>query len=238
MDSYNLIKKKWYLKTWVLCILFALWFLYGVPLLVGILLLIFKLKEEKALDNQISELVTDNQRYIKMLTPEMQDAVSLQKYVDELHKEEESLNIQIHELNSKINELNSTIEQKKGQLVYLDEEIVVQEFGLYTPQFDFASALDYKEELAKVRALQKILIKNKIAVTGTTNWTVDGNKAKGKKMVSDTQKLLLRAFNTECDEIISKVKYRNEMYYFYNYNYACAYCSICYSCHLYFADRL
>lgn len=30
-----------------------------------------------------------------------------------------------------------------------------------------------------------------------------------KKMVSDTQKLLLRAFNTECDDIISKVKYTN-----------------------------
>ena len=28
-------------------------------------------------------------------------------------------------------------------------------------------------------------------------------------MVSDTQKLLLRAFNTECDEIVSKVKYTN-----------------------------
>lgn len=28
-------------------------------------------------------------------------------------------------------------------------------------------------------------------------------------MVSDTQKLLLRAFNTECDETISKVKYTN-----------------------------
>lgn len=28
-------------------------------------------------------------------------------------------------------------------------------------------------------------------------------------MVSDTQKLLLRAFNTECDELISKVKYTN-----------------------------
>lgn len=28
-------------------------------------------------------------------------------------------------------------------------------------------------------------------------------------MVSDTQKLLLRAFNTECDDIISKVKYTN-----------------------------
>ena len=28
-------------------------------------------------------------------------------------------------------------------------------------------------------------------------------------MVSDTQKLLLRAFNTECDDIIGKVKYTN-----------------------------
>ena len=28
-------------------------------------------------------------------------------------------------------------------------------------------------------------------------------------MVSDTQKLLLRAFNSECDELVSKVKYTN-----------------------------
>ena len=28
-------------------------------------------------------------------------------------------------------------------------------------------------------------------------------------MVSDTQKLLLRAFNTECDELVAKVKYTN-----------------------------
>ena len=28
-------------------------------------------------------------------------------------------------------------------------------------------------------------------------------------MVTDTQKLLLRAFNSECDELVSKVKYTN-----------------------------
>ena len=28
-------------------------------------------------------------------------------------------------------------------------------------------------------------------------------------MVNDTQKLLLRAFNVECDELISKVRYTN-----------------------------
>ena len=33
--------------------------------------------------------------------------------------------------------------------------------------------------------------------------------SKGKKMVSDTQKLLLRAFNNECDVVVGKVKYTN-----------------------------
>ena len=69
--------------------------------------------------------------------------------------------------------------------------------------------MDYKEELAKIRSKQKELIKNKTAVSGATEWTVNGSASKGKKMVSDTQKLLLRAFNTECDELVAKVKYTN-----------------------------
>ena len=110
---------------------------------------------------------------------------------------------------SDINILEREIAEKKKQVVLLDDEILVQEFGLYKPQFDFASALDYKEALAAIRANQKELIKNKQAVTGNTNWQVNGSASKGKKMVSDTQKLLLRAFNSECDELVSKVKYTN-----------------------------
>ena len=91
----------------------------------------------------------------------------------------------------------------------MDDEILVQEFGLYKPQFDFASALDYKEVLSEIRASQKQLIKDKKAVSGNTQWQVNGSAAKGRKMVSDTQKLLLRAFNVECDELVGKVKYTN-----------------------------
>lgn len=203
------MKQKWYLNSILISVLFFCWFIYGIPLIIGIILLVFKVKDEKNLISQMNELVSDNQRYVQMLTPEMQDAVVLQKRVDCLRQEEISTNNHINGLNSKALELERQIAQKKKQLIFLDDEIVVQEFGLYTPQFDFASALDYKEELAKIRTLQKELIKNKTAVTGAKDWTVNGNKAKGQKMVSDTQKLLLRAFNTECDEIISKVKYTN-----------------------------
>ena len=91
----------------------------------------------------------------------------------------------------------------------IDEELQVQDFGLYKPQFDFASSTDYAERLAEVRNNQKRLIKNGNAVTGSKDWTVNGNKSQGKKMVSDTQKLLLRAFNVECDEAVAKVRYTN-----------------------------
>lgn len=111
--------------------------------------------------------------------------------------------------NREIDSLNQTIAEKKRQIVVLDDEILVQEFGLYKPQYNFSNALGYKDALNQIRTTQKTLIKSNRAVTGNTNWTVNGNAKQGQKMVSDTQKLLLRAFNNECDELVSKVKYTN-----------------------------
>ena len=203
------MKQKWYLKTWVICILFAFWFVYGIPLIIGIILLILKRKEDNLIISQLDSLMVDNQRYAEMLTPEMKNAIDLKKQIEKFQQEKTSITSRIAELNNKIADLGKTVKDKQKQIISLDEEILVQEFGLYTPQFEFATALDYKEELAKIRALQKDLIKNKLAVTGSTDWTVNGNNTKGRKMISDTQKLLLRAFNTECDEIVNKIKYTN-----------------------------
>lgn len=203
------MKQKWYLKTWVICILFAFWFVYGIPLIIGIILLTLKRKEETLIIPQLDSLTADNQRYVEMLTPELKNAIELKKQIEKFQQEKTSITSRIAELNNEIADLEKTVKDKQKQIISLDDEIIVQEFGLYTPQFEFATALDYKEELAKIRALQKDLIKNKLAVTGSTDWTVNGNKTKGRKMISDTQKLLLRAFNTECDEIVNKIKYTN-----------------------------
>lgn len=203
------MKQKWYLKTWVICILFAFWFVYGIPLIIGIILLTLKRKEETLIISQLDSLTADNQRYVEMLTPELKNAIELKKQIEKFQQEKSSITSRIAELNNEIADLEKTVKDKQKQIISLDDEIIVQEFGLYTPQFEFATALDYKEELAKIRALQKDLIKNKLAVTGSTDWTVNGNKTKGRKMISDTQKLLLRAFNTECDEIVNKIKYTN-----------------------------
>ena len=38
---------------------------------------------------------------------------------------------------------------------------------------------------------------------------MNGSAAQGRKMVANMQKLLLRAFNAECDDIVEHVKFSN-----------------------------
>ncbi len=156
-----------------------------------------------------SKIKAENENLKSLMTPELQDASNMMTKIAELKKSIDNLQNQLSKKQIELEKIDSEIKNKKSNLVILDDEILVQEFGLYKPTFEFASSLDYKEELARVRSLQKDLIKNKNAVSGNMNWQVNGSASKGKKMVSDTQKLLLRAFNNECDDIVSKVKYTN-----------------------------
>lgn len=179
-----------------------------------------ELNKIKELENEIANLRSlaspDVQRMYELKEEISALEQTLQEKEIEVTTKTENFNLSIENLqkataslNTTLNNLNTEIANKKQLLIEMDEEILVQEFGLYTPYYDFASALDYKEELARIRAKQKDLIKNNKATHGNTQWTVNNNRKKGEKMVKDTQKLLLRAFNSECDTIVSKVKYTN-----------------------------
>lgn len=173
----------------------------------------------------------DYQNLQSLITPEMKEAITLQNELNRLKNEIERQKVklktdlekhqiklktetevkqkELNELDNKIAILNTEIKEKKKQIAYLDDELLVQEFGLYKPKFDFANALGYKEALTEIRNKQKILIKEKRAVTGNNEWRVNGSIIQGRKMINDIQKLSLRAFNQECDELIRKVKYTN-----------------------------
>lgn len=53
------------------------------------------------------------------------------------------------------------------------------------------------------------MIKEKTAMNYFDGWTLDGSKSKGRAMNNDNMKMVMRAFNYECDSIIDKVKYNN-----------------------------
>lgn len=108
-----------------------------------------------------------------------------------------------------ISQLDAEIAEKRGQIITFDDALLMQEFGLYEPRYDFANSSQYKDRLKEVREREKQMIRDKSAYTGNMNWTVNNSKAQGRKMVGDVQKLLMRSFNDEADEAIQKVKHSN-----------------------------
>lgn len=154
-------------------------------------------------------LSTELEECRKMLTPEMQDAVRLQILITDLNKTVENKNAEMFQANETLAELDNKIKEKRKHLLDIDEQILFEEFSLYKPKYDLINSDEYKLKLDAIRQTQKDLIKNGKAVNGNMNWTVNNSAAQGKKMVSDMQKLLLRAFNSECDELIDRVTYSN-----------------------------
>lgn len=183
------------------------------------------------MEAKIAILENEKAALESLLTPEMQDLESLKKQIAESQVEfahqkvmqEQKLKEQydkymseitkqkslIVTYNDEINELNSTIKGLKKSIITFSDEILVQDFGLYEPRYSFLNADSYKAELTNIRNMQKAMIKDGSAVSGSADWQVNGSVVRGRKMIKDMQKLLLRAFNSECDEIINKVKYNN-----------------------------
>lgn len=170
---------------------------------------IFKANENNQLKHRIAELEA-------LLTPEQQKVIDLKNEIQKLEMTIKDKQTEINNISAKIAEstqtlskLSADIYKKRSESVSLDDLLALESFGLYEPRFKFTNSEEYKIKLNEIRKHQKEMIKNGTAVTGNSNWTVNGSVSQGKKMVKDMQKLLLRAFNNECDELVEKVKYNN-----------------------------
>ena len=112
-------------------------------------------------------------------------------------------------LKGELAELEAEIQEKRELLNAFNKEINLIECGLYQPTFEFANSDLYKDELIRLREKQKQCVANDTAAYGDTDWKVNGSAAKGRTMVNNYKKLLLRSFNVECDDIVSNVKISN-----------------------------
>lgn len=149
-----------------------------------------------------SKIRKENDGLKELMSPEFQDAAVLNAKIAELDVKYEKLQKEYANIETKVSTL-------KKEAIFFEDAILFQEYGLYTPRYNFLTADEYKSELDSIREFQKRMIKNDTAILGAKNWTVDGSKSKGEKMIKDMKKLFLRAFNSDCEDVISKVKYNN-----------------------------
>lgn len=120
------------------------------------------------------------------MLPQQVELAELDEKVEEANKRLQKVTLDLEQAERKLADT-------KKQIIETDEAALIQSFGIYTPHYAYATSDEYKEHLKDVRNQQKSMIKAGRAVTGNMNWTVNGSASKGKKMVSDMQKLLLRA---------------------------------------------
>ena len=105
--------------------------------------------------------------------------------------------------------VDGEIALKRQELMDFDDELLFQSFGVYKPRYPFSTVDGFKEKLDSVRQKQKQMIRDSIACEAPSDIAYNNSLKEGAKIVNDWVKLMLRAFNGECDAIIMKANFNN-----------------------------
>jgi len=168
------------------------------------------LERAQNLEKQLLEL---QQQYKKMqaLAEKFRamEAIQIQALIDKGKARLDAVRLTIQSAEREVENLSSKAVELRGQVLVLEETLLLESFALYEPKFKLNASHEYKTRLDSVRELQKALIKNGSAATGNMGWEVNGSKAEGRKLVNDMIKLVIRSFNNEADYCVDNVKFDN-----------------------------
>ena len=159
---------------------------------------------------QCERLESENENLHKKLKE--LGALDLFNVKDEIRKADEQLEQTKQDISRKELDLalvRKEIEDKRKEVLVVEETLLLESFALYLPKFVFTSSEEYKAKLDEIREHQKSMIKDGKAANGNQDWSVNDSKVQGRKLVNDMIKLLLRAFNNECDYCVDNVKFNN-----------------------------
>lgn len=154
---------------------------------------------------EIERLEIENGR----LRNEYSDLIELDEEIAKRKTEIANSTVKLNELNEKYSSSYNIYESLQKEIDLYSETLEIGSYGLYKPQFSYDTSEKYKNELESNYQKQKSAIKNDNAIVCPNEWRVGESKTEGKKMVIRYKKLMLYAFNGECDALISKVRWNN-----------------------------
>jgi predicted nucleic acid-binding Zn-ribbon protein len=172
---------------------------------------LFDFLKKKEFD-EIKQLKKQLEKY-KPITDIEEEVESQKKSLEQLisakNNDIKNIETEFNALNSNYQSALETYKNLRKEVSVFESKLDLIEFGIYEPVYDFEKSDDYREEQNKIIQIQKEMITADTAAICNTNWTVEGSEAKGRAVVKVYKKLMLRAFNGECDVLISKVKWNN-----------------------------
>ncbi len=162
------------------------------------------------LERQLTEL---QQRYRQMQalaeTFRAMEALQVQDLIAQENAKLDAVRLTIQAAERDVAAMSQQTAELRGQVLVLQETLLLESFALYEPKFKLNASHEYKTRLDAVRERQKSMIKNGEAATGNMGWEVNGSKTEGRKLVNDMIKLVIRSFNNEADYCVDNVKFNN-----------------------------
>jgi len=120
--------------------------------------------------------------------------------------ERDALAREIQSLRGEVYTLRAERDQVARDVVETRDAVILQEVGIYRYRHPLDDATAYKAHLAQLNDAIKTMSRSGTAVVGATDWTINGSKAEGAKMVKELSKLMLRAYNNEADATVRAMK--------------------------------
>jgi hypothetical protein len=114
------------------------------------------------------------------------------------------------ELLARIAELEAQLARREApDVIELDDQRVLQDVGIYRYHHPLENAALYKDRLAQLDRQTDEMVKAGRAVLAADMFTFSGSLAKGRKMIADLSKLMLRAYNAEADNCVRSLRSGN-----------------------------
>lgn len=137
------------------------------------------------------------------------EALEVRQLIEQEHAKLESVRRSIEGGEREVAALAAQVSELRNQVLVVEETLLLESFALYEPKFKLNASHEYKTRLDRVRERQKAMVKSGEAATGDQEWSVNGKRSEGRKLVNDMVKLVVRSFNNEADYCVDNVKFDN-----------------------------
>jgi hypothetical protein len=163
----------------------------------------------RAATNRAEKQVSKAEENLETLKERYAPVVSIESEVLTLKSKAAELRQQIEVTRTSYSEKRAILKKLEQQVAVFDEKLSFAELGVYEPHFEFGDSEEYKQEIKRIRDLQKDMVSAKESTVCPTDWKLDGSRSKGQTMINRQTRLTMRAFNNECEAAIANTRWNN-----------------------------
>lgn len=191
----NMYKNKQYLDTWVICLLFALWFLI-FPAIIGLIFLLMQIKENQKLIEQYGAADNLQEKIDQLQTSYQNEKENLSHEFD---KDKMKMDDDKKAVQDNINILLMEKKKIQDEIASLEQDAICQHYNF--SDYSGLTSEECKNKLSLLKIKEQDAIKSQDLVTVTSTDT--------KTVINNNIKQIIRCFNSECDNILLGLSHKN-----------------------------